>query len=293
MTTSYRRFLVTVGGGAADPAVLATALSLARQFEAALTAIHVREAMHAHAMLSPEAAGIAMAQIRELEEELVERAKARVQEAAQALGREIALWVKSGDFASEVARAALTADLVITGQHNPDTGSQRTLVGQERLVLASSAPIYFVPFVARAEPSSVRPWRRVLVAWQSTREAALALRCALPLLQNASEVEVVQIGSPESGLEAALTEVARYLEAHRVAARTRVIPHRGRSALRWLAGDPVDASAGELLLSHAAEIDADGLVMGGYSHPRIWEVALGGVTQTVLGSMTLPVLMMH
>ena len=39
--------------------------------------------------------------------------------------------------------------------------------------------------------------------------------------------------------------------------------------------------------------DADLLVMGGYGHPRAWELTLGGVTRTMLQTMTLPVLMSH
>jgi len=33
--------------------------------------------------------------------------------------------------------------------------------------------------------------------------------------------------------------------------------------------------------------------MGGYGHPRAWELALGGVTRSMLQTMTLPVLMSH
>jgi len=49
----------------------------------------------------------------------------------------------------------------------------------------------------------------------------------------------------------------------------------------------------EALLSHVADTGADLLVMGGYGHSRAWELALGGVTRTMLKSMTLPVLMSH
>jgi nucleotide-binding universal stress UspA family protein len=52
-------------------------------------------------------------------------------------------------------------------------------------------------------------------------------------------------------------------------------------------------SVGEALLSHAADIQADLLVMGAYGHARLWEFVLGGVTRTILGSMTVPVLLSH
>ena len=49
----------------------------------------------------------------------------------------------------------------------------------------------------------------------------------------------------------------------------------------------------EALLSHTADTDADLIVMGGYGHARAWELLLGGVTRTILASMTVPVLMSH
>jgi nucleotide-binding universal stress UspA family protein len=54
-----------------------------------------------------------------------------------------------------------------------------------------------------------------------------------------------------------------------------------------------DIQAGEFLLSQAADTGADLIVMGGYSHRRIRELIWGGVTRTMLRSMTVPVLMAH
>jgi nucleotide-binding universal stress UspA family protein len=54
-----------------------------------------------------------------------------------------------------------------------------------------------------------------------------------------------------------------------------------------------DTTVAETLLSHAADMDADLLVSGGYGHSRAWELALGGVTRTLLKTMTVPVLMSH
>lgn len=43
--------------------------------------------------------------------------------------------------------------------------------------------------------------------------------------------------------------------------------------------------------SHAADDAADLIVMGGDGHPRAWEPVLGGVTRTLLKTMTVPVFM--
>jgi nucleotide-binding universal stress UspA family protein len=54
-----------------------------------------------------------------------------------------------------------------------------------------------------------------------------------------------------------------------------------------------DLSISEMLLSRAADIGADLIVMGAYGHWRLSETILGGVTRDVLRHMTVPVLMAH
>ncbi|XKH35987.1 universal stress protein [Azospirillum doebereinerae] len=59
---------------------------------------------------------------------------------------------------------------------------------------------------------------------------------------------------------------------------------------------PATASSGEvgdLILSFAADLGADLLVMGAYGHSRLREMVLGGATRTVLAALPLPALMSH
>ena len=74
--------------------------------------------------------------------------------------------------------------------------------------------------------------------------------------------------------------IERYLRVHGVSATF----HRESAA-----GDAI----GELMLSKAADVGADLLVMGCYAHSRVRELVLGGATSVVLRSMTVPVLMSH
>jgi nucleotide-binding universal stress UspA family protein len=53
------------------------------------------------------------------------------------------------------------------------------------------------------------------------------------------------------------------------------------------------APVGEAILSLAAEVSADLLVMGCYGHWRARERVFGGATRTILDTMTVPVLMAH
>jgi nucleotide-binding universal stress UspA family protein len=54
-----------------------------------------------------------------------------------------------------------------------------------------------------------------------------------------------------------------------------------------------DIDVGDVLLSHAADAEIDFIVMGGYGHSRLREFVLGGVTRSMLRTMTAPVLMSH
>ena len=55
----------------------------------------------------------------------------------------------------------------------------------------------------------------------------------------------------------------------------------------------VDITIGEALLSLAADVSAGLLAMGCYGNSRAREWVLGGVTRTILRSMTVPTLMVH
>jgi nucleotide-binding universal stress UspA family protein len=50
---------------------------------------------------------------------------------------------------------------------------------------------------------------------------------------------------------------------------------------------------GEVLLEEAGRVNADLVVAGAYSHSRLRELILGGVTRHVLQNAAIPVLMAH
>lgn len=119
--------------------------------------------------------------------------------------------------------------------------------------------------------------RTVLVAWKESREAARAVSSALPWLRRARQVHVISYG--EAAAES-LQKLAGYLKIHGVTADA----HKG---------GPEEDDIGNLLLSRAADVGADLLVMGCYGHSRAREWVMGGATRTLLQTMTIPVWMSH
>jgi nucleotide-binding universal stress UspA family protein len=54
-----------------------------------------------------------------------------------------------------------------------------------------------------------------------------------------------------------------------------------------------DIGIGDMLLSRAADLGADLIVMGGYGRSRLAEIVLGGATRHIFRHMTAPVLISH
>jgi nucleotide-binding universal stress UspA family protein len=119
------------------------------------------------------------------------------------------------------------------------------------------------------------------VGWTERREAARAVFDALPLLQRADLVTVLEV-DPEPGPEAAENQLAlcATLVHHRVTCEVQTAQSRH--------GD-----VGDALLACCERTCADLLVMGCYGHSRLREFVLGGATRHLLAVMTLPVLMSH
>ena len=66
-----------------------------------------------------------------------------------------------------------------------------------------------------------------------------------------------------------------------------------RSWARPVEGQAGDIGIDDLILSRAADLAADLLVMGAYGHSRLREFVLGGVSHGIFRHMTLPVLLAH
>ena len=179
---------------------------------------------------------------------------------------------------SAIALAAL-ADLVVLAQ--PDPAAAPTVFGlrPEGVALGAGRPVLMVPYAGDFATIG----RRVLVAWNGTREAIRALHDAMFVLEGAERVTVIEIDPPTEQIG-----IARVAAADVAAALGR----RGIAA-----GAETEASGdidvGDLLLSRAADLAADLLVMGAYGHSRLREFVLGGVSRGVFRHMTLPVLLAH
>ena len=287
---NYRNVLVHVSDSERSRQVLSCAAMVAAAQGASLRAVHAVEPLYLGVGLSPESAMTAAQFGQETERARTARARDRVLQAGRAGGISIDFVSPAGDPVDALSAHTRVADLTVLGQPSDDDADGPSQRFASKMLVAAGCPVLFVPAAGTVN----RCGTRVLVAWSATRESARALRDALPMLQRAAAVEVLRFGPTAPADGEPLDGVRAYLQAHGVAAIGAVKPVREISfGERMLTPTVVDASIAELLLSHAADIDADLIVMGGYGHTRTYELVLGGVTRSVLGSMTVPVLMSH
>ncbi len=176
----------------------------------------------------------------------------------------------------QFGRIARRFDLAIVGQAPPERSALEEMIAESAL-FDSGRPVIMVPYIQKA-PVKLD---RVMVCWDGSRPAARAIGDALPLLERAARVEVV-IVTNERGKQDEIqgVDMGQHLARHGL-----------NVEVERITGGDIDVA--DALLSHAADSSADFIVMGGYGHSRLREFVLGGVTHSILRSMTVPALMSH
>lgn len=217
---------------------------------------------------------------------LYEQADARMQEIGNAFAKACTTaglsyeWrpVRSpgGDSAISALVSARSCDLVIARQADRDANEDMA-TNIEALLFEGGRPVLFLPPSGELDA----PAKRVLIAWDGSREAARATHDALPLLKAASAVEIVVVDPdklPDIDAPLAGTDIASALSRHGI--------HANVTNVSKGPGSTSDAIAAQIKASNA-----DLLVMGAYTHQRLREWLFGGVTRTFIESAPVAVLM--
>ncbi len=176
----------------------------------------------------------------------------------------------------QFSRIARYFDLSVVEQAEPETSAIEEKI-IEAALFDSGRPVIVVPYIQKA-PLKLN---NVMVCWDGSRAATRAIADAMPFLERAGRVEVVIVANERDKQDAVEgADMGRHLACHGLTVEVK----------RIVASD-VDVA--DMLLSHAADAETDFIVMGGYGHSRLREFVLGGVTRSILRTMTAPVLMSH
>ncbi len=180
-----------------------------------------------------------------------------------------------GGAATLFAQIARRFDISVVGQAQREQGATDELI-IEGALFESGRPVIVVPYIQK----SGLTLERVLVCWDGGRTAARAVADAMPFLTRAKAVDLVIVAEERKNDEVTGVRMSEHLARHGASV----------SVKRIAKGD---LSVQDAILSYAADSSADFMVMGGYGHSRLREFILGGVTRSILNSMTVPVLMSH
>jgi nucleotide-binding universal stress UspA family protein len=122
----------------------------------------------------------------------------------------------------------------------------------------------------------------VVIAWDGSREAARAVKDALPLLRRAGQVTVAAVADDPATAQAQAEAVAglqAYLGRHGIGAMARM--------------EQSGEAVGPVLLRVTRELGADMIVAGGYGHSRVRELVMGGTTRTLMRRAEVPLFLSH
>ncbi|MBX3618846.1 MAG: universal stress protein [Rhizobacter sp.] len=210
-----------------------------------------------------------------------ERASERFTEQCRSAGaRSFEVVIDEAHRGASIVSHAHCSDLTVMSQTDPAGAHARQAQDMlEQVVLFSPRPTLVVPHAGRF----AHVGRRILLAWDDSREAARAAADALPLLSHATLVQVVQWNEPAQAvsqkMQPRLEAFRRWLMWHGVPAEVSV--------------ETTSTDVASAIHTRALDERADLIVMGAYGHPRWAERVMGGATRGLLSTTTVPVLMSH
>jgi nucleotide-binding universal stress UspA family protein len=280
-----RTILVPLTAELSSEALLDAALSVAKRLNSHIRVLFIQPSPDTALTYLPDvilAAGVTR-----------ETIECEMQEAAAAAKEDFADWLKSnnvsettgvrldscfaswseqfGEVETVVAHFGRVSDLIVVEQ--PSSASVHRQRCFDAAVFESGRPT----LVVGETPFDIT--EHVMIAWNGSLQASRAVLGAMPLLHLASRVSIFAAPQYEGeGVDAA--NLAESLSWHGIRAHQVPGPRGGNST-------------GRALVSAAVEQKATMIVMGAYTHSRLRQSFLGGVTRHLLAHAPVPLLMSH
>jgi nucleotide-binding universal stress UspA family protein len=294
---TYKVVLAVIGGVAGDHAVLETARTLAVRFAAHIDVLHVSADPYTLPYLDAGVAPSVTASLLAAVEAQIQtrrniawdnfgrwRDSAGVEEAeppAHDTSRPTARWIERKGNESEIGAQGRFADLIVLGQPSREQENVTTafLAGAfESALFGTPRPVLVIPAGYAAGPTLFKG--PIAVAWNGSLEADRALAAALPLIACVGDAIVFIGEEPGRRHVPDIAGLRTYLRRHGI--NCRIVEMKVESA-----------AVGAQVLMGAQDAGAAALVMGAYTHSRLREFVLGGVTNHISAHARIPVLMAH
>lgn len=287
---SIKSVLVPLNEGERCFDVLATAFVVAKRFGSHVSAVHVQ---HSSATNEPY---VFASLTGALKEAVIQETALSSERAARLISKrfEAACMAAGVPISDQPDRDGATASLeVIEGRPvdvlidrarlsdvtaiaSPQLGVntvRQTPIGEtlESIMLGSGRPVLIVP-----QHWKPRRSENAVIGWNDSVQSSRALAMTIPWLRKMNKVTLVM--SRERAIRGHL--VQRYLHTHGIDAEVKTL-NRG------------DQSVGQTLLERCKEVEADFLVVGGYSRARPRQLLFGGVTRHLMKHTDIVTVMVH
>ena len=208
----------------------------------------------------------------------VQKEVATILDAAGGMGDTHPIAAQTGSLAQILGNYTRLSDIAVLPKPYGDDREHEHEAIVEAALFDARIPVLIIPPNTKL-PESLDT---IVVAWNESREALIAVRHALPILKNAKVVNITIIDPPvhapdRSDPGGALSQM---LSRHGVTAEVSIL---AKTMPR----------VSEVIERHMNDLNADLLVMGAYGHSRLRESILGGATRNTLQMAEMPVLMAH
>lgn len=188
-------------------------------------------------------------------------------------------WVEEeGEVADVLLKWGRLSDVIVVSRPHKEGKKElhRNRSGEnlEAIMLGTGRPMFVIPPAAEAGPR--KPAKHVAIGWNGSQESARALSLAMPWLPMMDSVTVLV----SEKRRASADEVIDYLSWHGVSGKVMTLDGKGKNTA-------------DAILKSCKEVNADILVVGGFSHSRARELLFGGVTSHLLAHANIATLMVH
>ena len=279
---SWKDILVIVSDAAADEPAMALGEALAKQSNAHLAAAFLTPLPDEPLAYEPTVVAGVWAELLGRARADAEAERKRVEERLKRSGQPYEMRTAealSRDLGRVAAVHARYADVAVMTRPPEGIGAELREEIIEGILFHSGRPALIAP----TGWTGTMIGKRVLIAWDASREATRALSEADDILEFSEAVTVVTIDAKPKMFghgDQPGANIAGHLKRRGLPAEVKNIDSGGRSA-------------STAILEEAKALNADLVVMGGYAHSRLRELVFGGATRELLRHATVPILMAH
>lgn len=273
---SIKNILVYFDGTEEAKAALSLGLRMAKKYDAHLTGLVARGVVSDAAIRYVIDMADLTKQVKAAEDLHMTRASEAFYSDTASLPKDRVHWIRRDGRPDQIlSEAARYHDVVLIGQYDPQHEASAFAAHPDRVALQSGRPLIVVP---KSVPDTFGD--TAVVAWDGQRAAARALSEAMQILETKSLVTILTIGRGDGANEPGVHKIREHLGRHGV-------------ETEWARLQPEFFSVSRPIVEWCNENPRDLLVMGAYEHSKFREDLVGGVTNSVLKWIRIPVLLAH